>query len=238
MTMSSTNKAPPKVKRVWKISLSMSPEQLIYFDKLLTILVGFTTFGASITFGLNLAEFKAPPDLSNLRTVETLIAVSWALFVIGLLLASFATICLYAYQHVFSETNTSATTRWLRGIVREFINNRGGLESAIILSIGLILLLLPLTSALLCLAVVLTMYVKAVGIIALICFGIGFVVVVVFNVIYLALDGKQLEEGKDDDRTNKLAEEISKAVEVYLKSRLNDKLDNSMIAEESLHRKV
>src|SRR5436305_14623955 len=87
--------------------LKMSDAQLEYLDKLLTILVGFTTFGASITFGLIIAENKEPTDSSNANTVQKLLAVSWVLFVVGMLLASLATTILYAYQHISTRKHSA-----------------------------------------------------------------------------------------------------------------------------------
>src|SRR5271169_1264861 len=86
--------------------LKMSDAQLQYLNKLLTILIGFTTFGASITFGLIISQNREPTEPSNLPIVQNLIAVSWVLFVVGLLLASLATTVLSAYEHISSRKST------------------------------------------------------------------------------------------------------------------------------------
>jgi len=167
--------------------LKMSDAQLQYIDKLLAILIGFTTFGASITFGLVVTESKTPPDPSNLDTVDTLLAVSWVLFVVGMLLASLATTILYVYQHISSKKHTDKTFIALRN----FIDYCEWKASYGILIGYLLLLLSPLASALLCLAVVVTLYVPVVGIVALVGFGGGFLGILLFSMWYLALDAEE-----------------------------------------------
>jgi hypothetical protein len=206
--------------------LKMSDAQLQYLDKLLTILVGFTTFGASITFGLIVSQNKEPAEPSNLPKVDTLIAVSWVLFVMGMLLASLATTILYAYQHVTSRNDTEKIYQTLK----KFIDHSDWGRSYTVLAVYLVLLLLPLASALLCLAVVVTMYQRVVGIIALVGFGGGFVGILLFSVWYLALNAEEWEQDKVDvtggEHANKLGKEISNTLEEFMKNSLRAKLES------------
>lgn len=204
--------------------LKMSDAQLQYLDKLLTILVGFTTFGASITFGLIVSDNRVPAKPSNLPTVQTLIAVSWVLFVVGMLLASFATTVLYAYQHVTSQKDTENIYQTLKN----FIDHSDWGRSYAVLTVYLVLLLLPLAAALLCLAVVVTMYERVVGIIALVGFAGGFVGILLFSIWYLALNAEEWAEDKEDvtGHTHKLGKEISNALEEFMKNSLSAKLES------------
>ena len=207
--------------------LKVSQAQLDYVDKLLTILIAFTTFGASITFGLIVSQSKEPSNPSNLPVVDKLIAVSWVLFVVGMLLASLATTVLYAYQHVSSRKHTDK--RFIR--LQNFIGYCEWKGSYAILTAYLVFLLFPLASALLCLAVVVTMYVWAVGIVALVFFGGGFAGILLFSIWYLALDAeewaKELKEPNDIDGMQKLGADISRALEGYVKSALEAKMESS-----------
>lgn len=205
--------------------LKMSDAQLQYLDKLLTILVGFTTFGASITFGLIVSQNKEPAEPSNSPTVDKLIAVSWVLFVVGMLLASLATTVLYAYQHVSSRKHTNKSYIALQKLI-DYCEWKA---SYAILTLYLVLLLLPLASALLCLAVVVTMYVRAVGIIALVGFGGGFVGILLFSIWYLALEAEEWAEeqvSKSNMGTEQLGTDISKALEGFMKTTLEAKLES------------
>jgi len=205
----------------------MSEAQLQYVEKLLTILVAFTTFGASITFGLIVSENKEPADPSNLPIIDKLIAVSWVLFVVGMLLASLATTVLYAFQHVSSRKH--AENRY--NAIRAFIDYCEWKGAYAILTAYLILLLFPLASALLCLAVIVTMYIWAVGVIALVFFGGGFLGILLFSLWYLALDAgewvKEVEESKQDEGTQKLGADISKALEEYVRASIETKFKDS-----------
>jgi len=209
----------------------MSEAQLEYVEKLLTILVAFTTFGASITFGLIVSENKEPTDPSNLPIVDKLIAVSWVLFVVGMLLASLATTVLYAFQHVSSKKHHD-NNRYKT--IRTFIDYCEWKGAYAILTAYLILLLFPLASALLCLAVIVTMYVWAVGIIALVFFGGGFVGILLFSLWYLALDAgewiKEVEESRQNEGTQKLGADISKALEGYVRATIETKFTESLHA--------
>jgi hypothetical protein len=167
----------------------MSDAQLQYLDKLLHIVVSFTTFGASITFGLIVSQNKEPADPSKLRTVEMLIAVSWVLFVVGLLLAKLVTTVLSVCQHTSSTKHTPITLRRLISLCQW----KGW--SLVLVAI----LLSPLTAALLCLATVVTIYIKVVGIVALVSFGFGFGGIFVFSIFYVGHECvEELEEDKDD----------------------------------------
>ena len=167
--------------------LKMSGAQLQYIDKLLTILIGFTTFGASITFGFIVTENKSPPNPSNLQTIDRLLAVSWVLFVVGMLVSSLATTILYVYQHISSKKHTDKHFIALRNFI-DYCEWKGSYG---ILGGYLLLLLSPLAAALLCLAVVVTMYVPVVGIVALVGFGGGFLCILLFSMWYLALDAEE-----------------------------------------------
>jgi len=206
--------------------LRMSEAQLEYVEKLLTILVAFTTFGASITFGLIVSQNKEPANPSNLPVIDKLIAVSWVLFVVGMLLASLATTVLYAFQHVSSRKHND--NRY--AAVRSFIDYCEWKGAYAILTAYLVLLLFPLASALLCLAVVVTMYVWAVGIIALVFFGGGFAGILLFSIWYLALEAgeweKEIQESRQDEGTQKLGADISKALEGYVKTTIEAKLES------------
>ena len=113
----SANAASSTRKAVKSGKLNMSEAQLQYLEKLLTILISFTTFGASITFGLIVSQNKEPADPSNLPVVQRLIAVSWALFVMGLLLASLATTVLFAYQHASSRRQADKCYVTLQNVI-------------------------------------------------------------------------------------------------------------------------
>jgi hypothetical protein len=216
------NKKPPG-------KLKMSDAQLQYLDKVLGILVGFTTFGASITFGLIVADNKEPTDPSNLPAVQALIAVRWVLFVVGLLMSSLATTILYAYQHISSKKPSELIYKTLKN----FIDECSWRVSYGLVTLWIVLLLLPLASALLCLAAVVTMYVRVVGIIALVGFGGGFVGILVFSIWYLGLDAEVWEEDKEsrieDDGTKKLGDDISKTLKEFMEVKLE-----SIRAAESL----
>ena len=216
------NAAAPQTAMTGK--LKMSDAQLQYIDKLLTILIAFTTFGASITFGLIVSDGKQPTDPANRSLVDNLIAVSWVLFVVGMLLASLATTVLYAYQHVTSRKHTD--TRYVA--LKNFINYCEWKGSYAVILLYLIVLLLPLGSALLCLAVVVTMYVWTVGIAAVVFFGGGFAGILLFSLWYLALDAEQwareLEESRAIEGAEKLGADISKAIEGYVKSAVEVRL--------------
>lgn len=212
--------------------LKMSDAQLQYMDKLLTILIAFTTFGASITFGLIVSQNKEPANPSNLHVIDRLIAISWVLFVVGMLLASLATTVLYAYQHVSSRKHTD------KGYItlEKFIDYCEWKGSYAILTAYLLVLLFPLASALLCLAVVVTMYVWVVGIVALVFFGGGFAGILLFSIWYLGLDAeewaKELEDSKDKEGTQKLGVDISKALEGYVKAAIEAKLESTKSGSE------
>lgn len=217
----SSNRVPARPGR-----LKMSEAQLQYVDKLLTILVGFTTFGATITFGLIVTESKTPTVPSNLHIVDKLIAISWVLFVVGMLLASFATTILYAYQHISSRKHTDKRFVALRSFI-DYCEWKG---SYAILTFYLLLLLLPLAAALLCLAVIVTMYVWAVGIVALIGFGGGFAIILLFSLWYLALEAEEWVEETEDSKENqgvqKLGTDISKTLEEFVKHSVEAKLES------------
>lgn len=206
--------------------LKMSQAQLDYVDKLLTILIAFTTFGASITFGLIVSQNKPPTDPANSPTVDKLIAVSWVMFVVGMLLTSLSTTVLYAYEHVASKKHNDK--RFI--LFQNFIDYCQWKGSYAILTVYLVLLLFPLASALLCLAVVVTMYIRAIGIIALVFFGGGFAGILLFSIWYLALDAeewaKELEESTEAEGTQKLGADISKALEGYVKAAIEAKLQS------------
>jgi hypothetical protein len=233
--MSNNDKSPshvtstpmPNRKKAGK--LRMSPAQLEYVEKLLTILVAFTTFGASITFGLIVSQNKEPTDgPSKIPVIDKLIAVSWVLFVVGMLLSSLATTVLYAFQHVSSRKQDETAGRY--NTIRNFIDYCEWKGAYAILTAYLVLLLFPLASALLCLAVVVTMYVWAVGIIALVFFGGGFAGILLFSLWYLALDAgewaKEIEASKQDEGTQKLGADISMALEGYVKATIEAKLES------------
>jgi hypothetical protein len=221
----STAVAVSATKHVIKTGrLKMSDAQLQYIDKLLTILIGFTTFGASITFGLIVSENKVPPDPSNLAIIDKLMAISWVLFVVGMLLASLATTILYAYEHVSSKKHTDHHFINLR----DFIDYCGWKGSYTILTGYLLLLLLPLAGALLCLAVVVTLYIPVVGIAALVGFGGGFLGILLFSLWYLALGAEEWIEGieqKDGGGSvDTLGADISKTLQEYVKASVQQKM--------------
>jgi hypothetical protein len=204
--------------------LKMSDSQLQYIDKLLTILIGFTTFGASITFGLIVTDNKVPPNPSNLPIIDKLTAVSWVLFVVGMLLASLATTILYAYEHISSKKHTDR--HFIK--LRDFIDYCRWKASYAILTGYLLLLLLPLAGALLCLAVVVTLYIPLVGIAALVGFGGGFLGILLFSLWYLALDAEEwIEETEQKDGAGSaetLGADISKTLEEYVKASVQQKM--------------
>jgi len=207
--------------------LKMSESQLEYIDKLLSILIGFTTFGASITFGLIVTENKVPINPNNLSVVDKLMAISWVLFVVGMLLASLATTILYAYEHISSKKHTDQHFINLRNFI-DYCEWKG---SYTILTLYLLLLLLPLAGALLCLAVVVTLYVPVVGVVALVGFGGGFLGILLFSLWYLALDAEEWIEGeeqKDDGGTvDKIGTDVSKALQEFVKASVQQKLEEA-----------
>jgi hypothetical protein len=180
-TSSPANTASSVRKMAKSGKLKMSDTQIDYVNKLLHIVISFTTFGASITFGLIVSQNKEPSDPANLPTVEMLIAVSWVLFVVGLLLANLVNIILSACRHTSSTMNPPITLQRLTS----FCVWKGW---SLLLVFYLVALLSPLTAALLCLATVVKIYLYAVGIAALVLFGLGFGAIFVFSIWYLAHD--------------------------------------------------
>jgi hypothetical protein len=65
----------------------MVEAELKYIGGFLGLVILIAIFGASVTFPLILVPINEPADPSNLSTVNTLLAVSWSLFVVGALLA-------------------------------------------------------------------------------------------------------------------------------------------------------
>ena len=163
-----------------------------------TFVILIAIFGASITFPLFLTPLIQPTNPSNLQTVRTLIAVSWALFVVALLLACLACSGCYAHRYLESWTEYAEVEcergrgRWFlgscQGLWFKFLNCQGKTVFGIgVAFLTLLFVILPIGGAMICLSVVVAMYIRAVGIASMACIGTSFVSLVLFNLFSFGL---------------------------------------------------
>jgi len=156
----------------------MSEAHSKYVEGFLQIQIGIATLGASITFALILTPLNPPPAPYDSETVQTLLAVSWLLFVVGLLLACIAASVLYCLRHLMEIlSHTSADTR--EKLEKFWFWVLQGFSKIAITYLVLLGVLYPLAVAVLFLSVVVWVYTGTVGLIS-ICF-----ISVLFGILHL-----------------------------------------------------
>jgi hypothetical protein len=103
----------PKAQR--KLSPEQGQTRLSFYEGLFKIVLGVTTFGASITFSLILNELRAPNYYFSPSTVQIFLASSWLCFILALSAACIMTSFLNFYGDQIREQWGSAREqrKWL-----------------------------------------------------------------------------------------------------------------------------
>lgn len=117
ITSASTSRESPEQIRAWH--LSYVEKEIKFFENLSKFAIGIGTFGGSITFSLIITDIREP-TLMTRSTVQSLLAVSWLLFIVALGFASVTASLLDWYgeriKYEFQQDNGQRKWLWYDGV--------------------------------------------------------------------------------------------------------------------------
>jgi hypothetical protein len=153
----------PTAEEIRALRLRYVENEIKYFEEFFKVTLGVATFGGTITFTLILTEIRKPLSMTR-STVQTLLAVSWLLFIAALGVAAVSASLLNYYG---------------ARIKQEFREDNGQRKWLLVDEMVCIALAVCLLGAFLVASVVVMAYVMAVGIMGVVfTFSVGVVWVV------------------------------------------------------------